>query len=212
MEIGSGDAYGKTLNETFSSSITIMNEKGIDFGGHTDEHAQGENCGCGAIDKSPTVIANVVTFKDSIRKSISALGVDMSSLDTVFDNYEAYAQEIADKPFSGKQVSQETSKNGKVVKELADDHREAFVLLNTVEGYTVNQGLVRELTEEKVQVFAVDVWRLQDLAMKRYPEDTAKQDQAFLSELVYTLGVSATLTRGDLPVRVLRRKDFTLAA
>ena len=212
MAIGSGETIGKTLNEAFSSSISTMEEKGIDFGGHTDEHAAGENCGCGAIDKSPTVITNIITYKDSIKKSINDLGVDMTGIDQVLNNYQAYADEIQGKPFSGRQVSKETSENGKVVKELADDHREAFVLLNMVDGYTVNQGLVRELTEDKVQVFAVDVWRLQELAVKRYPDDSQKQNQAFLSELVYTLGVSATLTRGDLPVRVLKRKDLELAA
>lgn len=212
MEIGDGQAAGKTLNEVFSASITLMEDKGIDFGGHTDDHAEGENCGCGAIDKSPTVVSNVARYRDSIKDSINALGVDTTGLDQVLDNYETYNYEIVGQSFSGKAVSNQTSSTGKVVKQLADDHREAFVLLNTVEGYTVNQQLVRDLTDNQVQVFAVDVWRLQELAVLRHPGDQAKQNQAFLSELVYTLGVSATLTQGDLPVRVLRRKDYALVA
>jgi len=50
-----------------------------------------------------------------------------------------------------------------------------------------------------VQVFAVDVWRMKQLAEKMN-NTPADQQRAFLSELVYTLSVTATLTIGDLPV------------
>lgn len=47
---------------------------------------------------------------------------------------------------------------------------------------------------------------MQELAMREYPDDQQKQNEAFLSELVYTLGVSATLTKGDLPVYLVNEK------
>lgn len=212
MGIGVGEASGKPLNGLFSYAIGKLKDRQIDFGAHTDIHAHGDNCGCGAIDKAPEVVANVVKFEHQITDTIIALGVDTDGLDDVLDNYRAYAAEVNNQPYSGKQVATEIIESGKVVKELDDDHKEALILLNTVEGYTVNQELVRQVSGNKVQVFAVDVWRLQALAMRSYPNDPEKQNRAFLSELVYTLGVAGTLTPGDQPVRQIQKKDLVLAA
>lgn len=103
------------------------------------------------------------------------------------------------------------SKIGKVVKDLADDHLERRIVLNTIPGYTVNQELVRRATGGRVQVFATDLPRLQQIAEKLYdnPED---QRKAFLSQVIYTLGVAATLTKGDLPVYVIESESQLVAA
>lgn len=209
-KIGLGEARG-ALTDVYADSITSLTKEGIDFGAHTDDHnAHDEtspNSGCGAIDKSPLVIANVVKYADKITETISGLGVDTSQLDDVMNNYAAYASVLEGQTFSGKEIVKQITNNGKIVKELAAEHNEAFVVLNTTEGYTINQAAVREATDDKVQVFGVDVWRLQDLAARLYPGDTAKSNQALLGELAYTLGVSATLTAGDLPVYLVSKKE-----
>ena len=204
MEIGAGKAAGYSLNELFRQGIAIMRRQQIDFGAHTDIHATGENSGCGAIDKAPYVIAGVVSFEEQIRGTLANMGVDMTGIDDVMRNFAVYAESIQDKAYSAKKVIDDVVREGKVVKELEDNHYEMFVLLNLTEGYTVNQELIRQVSNGKVQVFGVDVWRLQALAMKRHPNDAPAQNKALLSELVYTLGVSAALTRGDLPVRILQ--------
>lgn len=209
-KIGLGEANAD-LTEAFADSIESLNKEGIDFGAHTDDHnAHDEaspNSGCGAIDKSPTVIANVVKYSDKIAQTIQGLGVDTSQLGDVMNNYAAYAVTIDGQAFSGKKVVEQIIDNGKIVKELAAAHNEAFVVLNTTEGHTINQAAVREATNDAVQVFGVDVWRLQDLAARLYPGDVAKANQALLGELAYTLGVSATLTAGDLPVYLVSKKE-----
>lgn len=55
----------------------------------------------------------------------------------------------------------------------------------------------------RAQVFVVDAWRMLDVIdrNKFIPED--KKEQAFIAELIYSLGVSATLTKGDLPVDLI---------
>jgi hypothetical protein len=58
--------------------------------------------------------------------------------------------------------------------------------------------MVRDVTGGKTQLFDVDIWRLKEIAYALH--GGSDYDQAFISELVYTLGVAATLTRGDLPV------------
>lgn len=212
--IGLGKAEGKTLRSAFSDGIALLRDKMIGFGAHTDTHAEHSetNCGCGAIDKAPIIVANALTFKDNIRASIEALGIDTTGLDDVEAAYEAFAaSNIGD--YAGADVIGEIIENGKIVKELDDDHKEMVVILNTVENHTVDQEKIRAATGAKAQAFAVDVWRVKQLADRMYahqPEDV--RHKAFLSELVYTLATAGTLTKGDLPVYVISKQPETAVA
>lgn len=209
MKIGIEGANNRDLQTLFHDSIEDLKDKQIGFGAHTDDRNSGSdspNSGCGAIDLAPHAIHNAVKFRENITETIAALGVDTSRLGSVFKNFSAYSDKVADQPYSGKKVVDEVSDNGKIVKELQHNHHEMYVVLNTISGKTVNQELIRSVSEGEVQVFGVDVWRMQELAVRKCPGDKTKQDEAFLSELVYTLGVSATLTKGDLPVYVITEK------
>lgn len=117
-----------------------------------------------------------------------------------------------DEGYAGQEVAAAILGCGKVVKQLEGGHKEWFVVLNTAKGFTVNQEAVRAVTGGEVQVFGVDVWRMQDLAERLYPDNPSAQRQAFLSELVYTLAVSATLTKGDLPVYLIEAAPALVAA
>lgn len=211
--IGLGKAHGQTLREVFHTGIDSLRNKMIGFGGHTDEHAYGLACGCGAVDKAPIAIANAVKYEEQIRTTLQVLGIDESGLDDVFGNYEAYAEAIKDDTsYSGADVMNEIVSSGKVVKELRGNHLEMYIVLNMTKGYTVNQEAVRQATGDEVQVFGVDVWRMKDVADRLYANESEDvRHQAFLSELVYTLGVAATLTKGDLPVYVANRNASVAA-
>lgn len=205
--IGEGDAEGLTVGQAMSKGIGILRKRKVPFGAHTDNHAHGENCGCGAIDKAPAIVQNVVKYRKQIEATVPLLTDDTEGLGTILDNFVAYAAEIKDQAYAGSEVMDEimddTDGEGAVVKELQDAHLEAAIILNLVEGYTVDQGFVVEATDGKAQVFAVDVPRLITLAQKKHPKDEQKQRTAFLSMLVYTLGTAGTLTKGDLPVYVV---------
>ena len=85
------------------------------------------------------------------------------------------------------------------------------IIINKVRGKTVNQGIIREISDGVAQVFAVDEWRLRDLSTKLY-RTPAEQQKAYLSMLVYTLATAATLTKGDLPVFVVSKQAELIAA
>jgi hypothetical protein len=212
--VGLGEAENKPLNDVFDLSINTLQEKGIDFGGHTDEHAKGENCGCGAIDKAPDTIYAASKFKNEITSIIKDLTVNNADdLDEIFTNYSKYSHFITDNPeYSGKKVIDRIAGSGKVIKQLGGEHKELGIVLNAVKGYTVNQKLVREETDDEAQIFAVDLWRLEDNAKRLFPEDRAKQYKAFLSGLVHTLAVAAVLTKGDLPVYLTQDSGVLVAA
>ncbi|GAC1571859.1 MAG: hypothetical protein NVS3B23_06460 [Candidatus Saccharimonadales bacterium] len=203
--IANGESTGKDLNTSFHESIENLKSKHIGFGAHTDEHSQEKphDCGCGAIDKAPLVVQNVVQYRNEIRATLRALGIESVYEEEVLNTFQSYAQEITNQPYSGQLVADEIISNGKIVKELAADHREMYIILNTVPGMTVNQNSIRTISDDQVQTFAVDLWRVKELAEKMYPLDVAKQEKAYLGEVIYTLSAAATLTTGDLPVYIV---------
>lgn len=203
--IGSGEAGDHSLNHIFEDSIGVLDNKGLDFGAHTDEHMHGQNCGCGAIDKAPEILLATLKYEVPIRQVVEMLSDDVTQLNKVYANFRNYVQQLANQPgYSGKQVMDTilNNKHSRIVKQLAGNHRECRIVLNKIRNYTVNQKLVRSVTGDQAQIFGVDVWRMEDIAQKLY-NDRTRQQSAFLSELIYTVATAAVLTKGDLPVDLI---------
>jgi len=204
--IGLGEVEALDLNQVFERAITILDEKNMDFGAHTDEHMHGDNCGCGAIDKAPQILFASLKYEIPIRGAITLLTDTVTGLNEVFANFRLYVQQLAEQPqYSGMKVMDTILRNkqARIVKQLGGDHKECRIVLNTVREYTVNQKLVRDVTDEQAQIFGVDVWRMLDIVQNLYPNDAEQQNKAFLAELIYTLATAAVLTKGDLPVDVI---------
>lgn len=197
--IGMGEANDQPLQNLVQTSKDFLKRKRIPFGAHIDDHAHGDNCGCGAIDRAPLIINNAVLYRDNIVQAVGSLTDNIEGLDSVCDEFESYANKTNDQPYSGRKTMDEIVDDGKVVKELEGPHLEIAIVINTVDGYTVNQDYIRKVSNDKAQVFAVDVPRLQQIAEKMF-DNPDEQHRAFLSMLVYTLATAATLTKGDLPV------------
>ena len=206
--IGLGMARGRTLEQTMFDSMDQMDEAEVDYGAHTADHVKNPdtNSGCGAIDNAPAEVAYIVMHPDKIREGVEALGADTAGLDDILDNFSAYAAEVKGQPYSGRKVVDEVTRRGKVVKELLGAHKEGDLVINKIKGYTVNQEAVRQATGGKLDAFATDEPRLIDIADKQYAEAETKQ-RALLSELVFTLAVSAVLTPGDQRIYVVQEAD-----
>lgn len=204
--IGLNKANGLSGNGLLAQSIHILKEKMIDFGGHTADHVapgrEDRDSGCGAIDGLPEIVALAAPLSQNIVATVESLSDDTASLDEVMTGFVSYAESIKGQDYRGKQAVEEIIDNGKIVKQLEGPHREAWIVLNTVRGYTVDQKALRQATGGRLDAFAVDVWRLQDYADKLY-DTTDDRRKAYLSELVYTLLTAAKLTKGDLPVYLL---------
>lgn len=207
----------------------------IEYGAHTDNGAKGESCGCGAIDKYPAVTANALKYRENIDATLKALYGDSyddntDAINSVYSTYEAIkADETYFKNAAGQSTMDLIKSNGAVVKELADQHLETYVILNDIEGTTFDQRKFDEKlkaagVDSEPQAFVIDIWRgrmyadamaqvaVESLAGVDFEEARKK---AYADFLIRTLAVSATLTAGDQPVHARMRPghtDFALAA
>lgn len=205
--IGLGQANGLALNDVFGAAIRSLEAEGMDFGAHTDEHMRGDNCGCGAIDKAPQILFAALKYEIPIRGVVTMLVNDTATLNEVYASFRTYVQQLAEQPdYSGMKVMDTIlhNKHNHIVKQLGGEHKERRIVLNTVRGFTVNQKLIRTVTNDQAQVFAVDVWRIQDIANNLYKGQPELQAKALISELIYTVATAAVLTKGDLPVDMVQ--------
>lgn len=198
-------------------------EEAFSHGAHSDDHAEGQNCGCGAIDKYPVITANAVAYRPQITDTLEALYGDAfeanrQEIEQAFGVYETLARDAGYfTDASGKQSMDQILDSGAVVKELAGHHIEETIVINDVEGTTLDQQYFTETIKnagsgEKpriVQAFSVDTWRGHQIADKvaeiAVSEDPAADRDhvwklAYADFLIRTLAVAATLTAGDLPV------------
>ncbi|MBP7767052.1 hypothetical protein KA068_00830, partial [Candidatus Saccharibacteria bacterium] len=178
-KIGNNEVGDSSLQVLFDAVVDSLVQSDIDFGGHCDSNADNVSSGCGAIDRAPEIIDTVVGHQTKIKEVIELLGLETNDLEDeggVFANYDRYRDALkADElPYSGAVALRGLKTKNKVVKELGGKHKEVAVVLNLVEGKTVNQQKVREISGGAAQVFAVDVWRLQSIAARLYPNDESK--------------------------------------
>lgn len=210
--VGQGEINSGNLYDIFDESQAQLDGRGIDYGAHTDEHAHGDSCGCGAIDKAPTILHKAKEYRTQIAGVVDVLTAGQHEhqyLNDVQDNFDQAADASKDKPYSGKKVIEKILGKEKVVKELEGEHRETLIIINTIPGTTVDQGYVRRITGGWAQAFAVDEWRLRELSQKL--DDTQEaQEKSYLSMLVYTLATAGTLTKGDLPVYVIKAETAAI--
>lgn len=212
-----------------------LSELNIKYGAHTDNHAKGEACGCGAIDKYPEITKNALKYRANIEATLQALygesyEENIPAIESVFATYQAISgDETYFSNAAGTTTMDFIQQDGAVVKELADQHLEAYVVLNDIEGTTFDQRkfdtkLKNAGVESEPQAFVVDIWRgrmYADAAARIAVENIPNIDfeearkKAYADFLIRTLAVSSTLTAGDQPVHARMRAghaDFALAA
>ncbi|NCU37871.1 hypothetical protein EOL96_02320 [Candidatus Saccharibacteria bacterium] len=203
----------------------------VRFGGHSDTHAKGEACGCGAIDRYKDMSYAITTYRDEITVALRALyGASFDgarlAIAKVFNAYVAinnqpnYYSDVA-----GSRTMQLMRDSKVILKQLEGGHQEDVIILNDIVGTTFDQPKFDELLKSKginetIQAFVVDIWRARMYATvvaMIAQEHGFGSDEHSLTQIAYadflirTLAVAATLTAGDLPVYARMRagrQDF----
>lgn len=214
-------------NQTLGQDRHLMAEAlqahGLVYGAHSDDHASGEACGCGAIDNYAQVTADAINYREQITNTLrllygSQFDDNQAAIERVFQIDEALGQQGGYyRDASGQQSLRQILATGAVVKQLSGGHAEAAIVMNEVAGTTLDQQYFTETvtamgqaaTPQAVQVFSVDVWRGQQIAQlvaqvaHANKPDIAVETAylvAYADFLIRTLAVAGTLTAGDLPV------------
>jgi len=207
---------GQTLDGDRRFMAEQLKSHGVNFGAHTDEHAEGDKCGCGAIDRYDDITRNVNVYRPQIMQTLRLLyGDDYAenegAINDVFDMYSQLQDEYLG-DVTGRDTMDFIESEGAVVKQLEGKHLEDMVVLNDVEGTTLDQALLRQKLADQglspnIQAFVVDVWRgrmyadlVADVASERGIDRDVAFQRAYADFLIRTLAVSATLTKGDQPV------------
>lgn len=169
--IGGVVAANETVLRDRSKVADLLDQAGISYGGHTDNHAHGNASGCGAIDKYPLITENALRYRQQILATLQVIYEDefdntRGAIDQVFVSY-ADQVDKADSYFKnaeGIKTKELMEQHGSVIKQLNDDHLEDFIVVNDINGTTFDQrGFDEEMIKHGVkgtaQVFVVDTWR-----------------------------------------------------
>ena len=226
---------GETVLGDREFAADKLRELGIEHGAHTDNRAGGDKCGCGAIDRYAEITANAVEHRDTIVQTLFGLYGDtfdenIPAIEQVLRTYGVLGEdEQYFKNGSGRQTMDLLEQRGAIIKQLGDDHLEGIVVLNDIEGTTLDQVRMRERLREAnvhsdIQAFIVDTWRgrmYADAAAQIAVDNNMAHNfeearrVAYADFMVRTLAVAVTLTSGDQPIEARLSKDqdhFGLAA
>lgn len=202
-----GDATGIRLSKGFEPNTTFAqdvkqtankHQSAFAPGDHTDDHAEGEKTGCGAIDGqiSKNKIYNNIDEFQTIQSVLNYLynkaGLAISSgfydrLKHNSFNISEHAEEyFADKHLALQTIT-ELSSNG--IEPLSGKHNETSLTLNFVEGTTFDRDRYSADSNGLIQNFNIDFWAI----IKEHKENTA-----FV--LVDQIATAMNLTDGTLEV------------
>lgn len=182
-----GDAIGTRLSKGYeagSSLVSDVKETIMNFdskfaaGDHTDDHAEGEKTGCGAIDGQQR--KNIIlTDNEKLKtvKTVLSYLCDKAGLELKDNFFEKLSQ-------NSNSLKQHASEYFKDVHSVLDDikqqspngietlsgiHNETSLTLNFVPGTTFNRDLYNYETESKIQNFNIDVWAILEEHGKNAP-------------------------------------------
>lgn len=207
----------KTLQGDREFLAGLLKQYNINHGAHTAAgHRDGTSCGCGAIDNYEAISRNATKYREHITGTLRAVYGDgceenAAAIESVFATY-SHLSESYFAGTDGAQTMRFIESQGAVIKELEGAHKEDMVIMNDVEGTTVDQELLRKKLVERglspeTQAFVVDIWRgrmYADFIADRTAELGRDREESFklayADFLIRTLAVSATLTAGDQPV------------
>jgi hypothetical protein len=208
--IGAGHLHN-TYQEQLTNARDFMQFNNIEFGGHTDNTADESKTGCGAVDNLPGIIANTQIYRNQIKYAIrdiieaaqlDYLAYDSTLLDQVLDNYKQFFEATDFTGYNGNFAKNLTESSQGLITNLdnSEKHKECALVINLVEGITLNQKELEKITDGKYQAFSYDVPAAMQIAQKIGRGNDTVATLAFYGELVYTIAAKATLTNGTQKV------------
>lgn len=169
---------------------------GEQLGDHCDDHAEGEKCGCGAVDKMQPIVGYIADHADEVRSLAEALGVEVD--DETHEVLAARSAELSQldnlafSPGADAMSELRAAAGDETVEKLAGSHNEVVVTINTHSGTTLDRAGLREQFGDKYQAFNVDIWALEETAATLSSDETETRQQ-FAAMVYYNIATAAVL-------------------
>lgn len=199
------NAYRKDGEKAPAHALTLFNElkkAGYEIGGHGDDRATDEKCGCGAQDREDEVLAYIARRGEDVRTVIADLGIEID--DTTHNMITHNAVKLGEENYTtnGKELREAyvDIAGEESVPDLPGNHNEVAVVINTQAGTTLNrEKIAAAYGNDKLQAFNVDVPALQKAAeaISHSPEEVT---QKFIAMLYYNVATAAVLAGPSLRV------------
>lgn len=216
--IENGDFSQYAFTNDVAKTTEFLKQRGIAFGGHKDEHAHGDKCGCGAIDQIPAVLGVLGNdeLAPTIQKLTAAIIGEEYSADTgrglfmKFENLNRQADHYLERqgetyPYR-RQVLQimenESTHPEHAIQTMVGPHNEVALVVNKKRNTTLNRAKLNVETDRKFQVFNFDYWACEELAKAYYPKSPEKQREWLHARVMQSVATAMVLTDGSLPVYV----------
>ena len=211
---------GRKFCDDLKDTIGLCKKHGISFGGHIDDHAQGFNCGCGAIDKIPEIFHKMLApeFPQAVSVYLKAILGErfdanvMQSLIGRAGELSAqngnYLEQTSDGDYLYKKKVIETleaeATDVQPVEELMGDHREIALVVNMVPGSTFDRDAFTTAQGSEVQAFTYDFWVSEDFANKLFKSE--KKRTEFLT-IRAMLGIATAMVLTDGSMELILRTE-----
>jgi hypothetical protein len=198
-------------------------QNGIEYrlGGHTAEGADGDNCGCAAIDLIAGVNGVIVDPKrrgaltDLTAKLMGPEHFDSHPFDASLRKYEGLLEELEDYLPDGYQnasldLMRKLSPDIAPINSRVGTHLGLGIFANRVEGTRLNQDLLY-LTPNDLkrpfEAFGVDVWHAVNLGDNLFPYQSQKAREFITGRIMYDAGTLLAITDGSIALLEHKPRD-----
>lgn len=205
-------------------------EVGVGFGGHVDTHQSGWNTGCGAVDNINIILEKLQLPEPQEQIRLLArhiMGASYGSLHIISEIIgrllyldalkPSYMPKVGGVP-GGEFLYKKTVINllrdeaEENVPALDGEHGEIALILNLLQGTTIDNDRFYHDNEGELQVFGWDIWEMYDEALRLYPYNMhipfQEQEEAILKRMKHVttrtlLGIATAMVLTDGSLRVV---------
>lgn len=217
--------------------VKLYKKTGIGFGGHVDTHQNGWNTGCGAVDKINLILHKLqrpepqeqirLLAREMMGKAyegnhlVNEVIGSMLMLDAVKPSYMPKEGGKAENEFLYKKTvvkllrEEMADREEENVPALEGDHNEVALVLNWVNGTTIDNDRFCADNGGDIQVFGWDIWEVYEEAARLYPysmyDAPNTQQEAVQNRLKHVttrilLGISTTMVLTDGSLKLITVK------
>ncbi|MER2512210.1 MAG: cadmium-containing carbonic anhydrase [Nitrosomonas ureae] len=200
-DLGSNSA-ATDINEEQLTTQTInkLKEKGHQTGVHGDDHS---DCGCGACSKAPTIYQHIAERINDLASLTNQLGIDItgSEKESIVQQAKNRLNQAGFFAENRASIIQAAQNTGAAYEELAGQHNELGIALNTRAGTTVDRSAIRSKYGPQYDMFVVDAWAFGNAAKDINSTANGEDEQRIAKAItLQNVATASILGHGSLPI------------